>query len=83
VRSRPRFAERAVGELGAVELLTGPGDAEQAHVQATLDAGTTERTMLVAEIYRRGPRWRLRVVGQGHGFGLDGLARGFGVDVEE
>ncbi|GAA1888056.1 hypothetical protein GCM10009736_65330 [Actinomadura bangladeshensis] len=71
------------GELGPVELVTGPGTAEQAFAQATLDAGTTERTMLLAEIYRRGPRWRFRVVGQGHDFGLAELARGFGVDIAD
>ncbi|MDL4820872.1 TerD family protein [Actinomadura opuntiae] len=70
------------GDLGAVELVVGPDDAESAFVQATLDAGTSERTMLLAEIYRRGDGWRVRVVGQGHEFGLDGLARGFGVDVD-
>ncbi|WP_433464779.1 TerD family protein [Spirillospora sp. CA-128828] len=70
------------GDLGPVRLSAGPGDGEPAHAQATLDNGTTERTMLVAEVYRRGPRWRLRVVGQGYDFGLAGLARGFGVDVE-
>ncbi|MEU9023438.1 TerD family protein [Actinomadura sp. NPDC048394] len=71
------------GELGAVELVVGPDDAESAFVQATLDAGTSERTMLLAELYRRGGVWRLRVVGQGHEFGLAGLARAFGVDIEE
>jgi DNA polymerase-3 subunit epsilon len=71
------------GELGPVELGIGPGDGERAFAQATLDAGTTERTMLLADVYRRGPRWRLRVVGQGHDFGLAELARGFGVDVQD
>ncbi|MGI5323608.1 TerD family protein [Actinomadura nitritigenes] len=71
------------GELGAVELVVGPDDAERAFVQATLDAGTSERTMLLAELYRRGDVWRLRVVGQGHGAGLARLARGFGVAVDE
>jgi DNA polymerase-3 subunit epsilon len=71
------------GDLGPIELATGPGTAERALAQATLDAGTTERTMLLAEIYRRGPHWRLRVVGQGHDFGLAELARGFGVDVDD
>ncbi|MEU5989851.1 TerD family protein [Spirillospora sp. NPDC047418] len=71
------------GDLGPIELATGLGTAERALAQATLDAGTTERTMLLAEIYRRGPRWRLRVVGQGHDFGLAELARGFGVDVDD
>ncbi|MGI5206499.1 TerD family protein [Spirillospora sp. CA-108201] len=71
------------GELGAVEVTAGPGDGEGALAQAILDAGTTERTMLLAEVYRRDGRWRLRVVGQGYDSGLDGLARGFGVDVED
>jgi DNA polymerase-3 subunit epsilon len=71
------------GDLGAIELVVGPDDAESAFVQATLDAGTSERTMLLAEVYRRGGGWRVRVVGQGHEFGLDGLARAFGVDVED
>jgi DNA polymerase III subunit epsilon len=71
------------GEVGAVEFVVGPGDAESAFVQATLDAGTSERTMLLADIYRRGGVWRLRVVGQGHAFGLAGLARACGVDVED
>ncbi|CAM5457614.1 hypothetical protein SALBM217S_05200 [Streptomyces griseoloalbus] len=44
--------------------------------RATLDAATTERnTLLLAEIYRRGPLWRLRAVGQGYDHGLDVLAR--------
>jgi DNA polymerase-3 subunit epsilon len=60
------------GELGAVEVTVGPGDGERVPVQATLDAGTTECTMLLAEVYRREGRWRLRVVGQGHDSGCTG-----------
>lgn len=75
--------ETTFGELGAVEIAMGPGNAESAFVQATLDAGTSERTMLLAELYRRGAGWRVRVVGQGHEFGLGGLARAFGVEVED
>lgn len=37
--------------------------------------------MLLAEFYRRGPVWRLRAVGQGYDYGLDGLARRYGVEV--
>lgn len=43
----------------------------------------TERTMLLAEIYRRGPIWRLRAVGQGYDHGLDALARGYGVHIAD
>ncbi|WP_199808615.1 TerD family protein, partial [Streptomyces sp. NRRL S-146] len=41
------------------------------------------RTLLLAELYRRGPLWRLRTVGQGYDQGLGALARGYGVDVSD
>ncbi|SCK52391.1 DNA polymerase-3 subunit epsilon [Streptomyces sp. WMMB 322] len=71
------------GDVGAIEISTSPGPAARPVAQATLDAATTERTLLLAEIYRRGPTWRLRAVGQGYDYGLDALARGYGVDVAE
>ncbi|MER5295538.1 CAP domain-containing protein [Streptomyces pharetrae] len=40
-----------------------------------------ETVLLLAEVYRRGPRWKLRALGQGYADGLAGLARDFGVDV--
>ncbi|MEU0027302.1 CAP domain-containing protein [Streptomyces sp. NPDC006335] len=40
-----------------------------------------ESVLLLAEIYRRGDRWKLRALGQGYADGLAGLARDFGVDV--
>jgi hypothetical protein len=42
-----------------------------------------EAVVLLAEIYRRDGRWRVRAVGQGYADGLAGLARDFGVDVAE
>ncbi|WP_328723142.1 TerD family protein [Streptomyces sp. NBC_00247] len=68
-------------EVGAIEItaLRGVGAAPAA--RATLDAATTERTMILAELYRRGDGWRLRAVGQGYDHGLADLARGYGVDV--
>ncbi|MFI8192560.1 DEDDh family exonuclease [Streptomyces sp. NPDC085946] len=69
------------GDVGAMHLRCGPGTSAAPLVQATLDAATTERTLLLAELYRRGPLWRLRTVGQGYDHGLDALARQYGVDV--
>lgn len=40
-----------------------------------------ETVLLLAEVYRRGPVWKLRALGQGYADGLAGLARDFGVDV--
>ncbi|MGW5135884.1 CAP domain-containing protein [Streptomyces sp. NPDC004135] len=40
-----------------------------------------ETVLLLAELYRRGDRWKLRALGQGYADGLAGLARDFGVEV--
>ncbi|MFE0040959.1 TerD family protein [Streptomyces sp. NPDC059015] len=74
----PRF-----GHVGAIHISAGPGTSAAPLVHATLDAATTERTMILTEIYRRGPLWRLRAVGQGYDHGLAALARGYGVDVAD
>ncbi len=71
------------GTIGAIEITAAPGSGEAPLAQATLDAATTERTMLLAEVYRRGPSWRLRAIGQGYDHGLDELARGYGVDIDD
>jgi DNA polymerase-3 subunit epsilon len=69
------------GNVGPVELALQ--DASGAtHARATLDAATTERTMLLATIYRRAGTWRLRAIGQGHEEGLTALATRHGVNVE-
>jgi DNA polymerase-3 subunit epsilon len=71
------------GTVGAIQIGAAPGSNGAPLARSTLDAATTERTMLLAEIYRRGPIWRLRAVGQGYDHGLDALARGYGVDIAE
>ncbi|MFF8785535.1 TerD family protein [Streptomyces sp. NPDC015125] len=71
------------GEVGAIQVIAGPGSSALPLAQAALDAATTERTMLLAEIYRRGPVWRFRAIGQGYDDGLDALARRYGVEVED
>ncbi|WP_189851800.1 TerD family protein [Streptomyces omiyaensis] len=42
-----------------------------------------ERAVLLMELYRRGPAWKLRAIGQGYSDGLAGLATDFGIQVEE
>ncbi|UGY92344.1 TerD family protein [Streptomyces gobiensis] len=70
-------------DVGAIEITVTCGIGESPTARATLDAATTERTLILAEIYRRGDGWRLRAVGQGYDHGLADLARGYGVDVTE
>ncbi len=68
------------GDLGAVAL-TVDGETSTA-AAATLDAATTERTMLLAEVYRRGDVWRLRAMGQGYDDDLAALVQRYGVRIE-
>ncbi|WP_369792636.1 TerD family protein [Williamsia sp. D3] len=68
------------GDVGA--LAVDVSTDERAISSSVLDAGTTERTMLIAEVYRRHGVWRLRAVGQGYDHGLAELAAGYGVDVD-
>ncbi len=71
------------GDVGAVQVAAAPGNSAAPLTHATLDAATSERTLLLAELYRRGPLWRFRAVGQGYDHGLDVLARGYGVDITD
>ncbi|RZL83117.1 MAG: 3'-5' exonuclease [Rhodococcus sp. (in: high G+C Gram-positive bacteria)] len=73
--------DRTFGELGPISVTVDAPD----HTIASfvLDAGTTERTMHFAEIYRRAGQWRLRAVGQGYEFDLATLATEHGVLVDD
>ena len=42
---------------------------------------STETAMIFGELYRNGPEWKFRAVGQGYSTGLTGIARDFGVNV--
>ncbi|WEV27786.1 TerD family protein [Streptomyces sp. 71268] len=71
------------GDVGAVQVAAVPGESAAALARTTLDAATSERALLLAEIYRRGPVWRFRAIGQGYDHGLADLARGYGVDISD
>lgn len=42
----------------------------------------SQTVVVLVELYRRGPDWKVRAVGQGYDSGLAGLATDFGVDVD-
>lgn len=42
---------------------------------------STETAMVFGELYRHGPEWKFRAVGQGYASGLGGIARDYGVNV--
>ncbi|MEV0523862.1 CAP domain-containing protein [Streptomyces sp. NPDC050439] len=71
-----------LGRLPGIALqVHGPGGVLVARF--TPPRPDRETVLLLAEIYRRGPGWKLRALGQGYADGLAGVARDFGVDVAE
>lgn len=62
-------------------VLLGTDGAPAARFDVT-GAGS-ETTMVLGEIYARGPEWKFRAVGQGWDTGLAGLATDHGISVED
>ncbi|MGL4306864.1 MAG: TerD family protein, partial [Mycobacteriaceae bacterium] len=69
------------GDLGPIDLEVSNVDGTI--FTSTLDAGSVEQSMILAEIYRRGEIWRFRAVGQGYECDLGSLATRYGVKVGE
>ena len=81
VLASPEASGLAFGSLPAPVLtVSGPDGRRFARFAPRL---RTETAAQLAEVYPRAGRWRLRAIGQGYADGLSGLARDFGVDVEE
>jgi tellurium resistance protein TerD len=63
-----------------IRVIDQSGGAELARYDLTEDA-STETAMIFGELYRNGPDWKFRAVGQGYANGLKGIALDFGVNV--
>ncbi len=74
---RQNFGQVVNAFIRIVDHATG---VEVARYDLTEDA-STETAMIFGELYRRGPEWKFRAVGQGYATGLGGIARDFGVNV--
>jgi tellurium resistance protein TerD len=61
-----------------IRIVNQSGGTEIARYDLTEDA-STETAMLFGELYRNGPEWKFRAVGQGYSSGLAGIAADFGV----
>lgn len=66
---------------GLALIVSDPAGAEIARFEI-VDAGT-ETAFVFGELYRRAGGWKFRAVGQGYASGLAGLARDFGISVED
>lgn len=71
-----------LGRLPA-PTMTVTGEGGVPPIRFTPPRPTHETVLLLAEIYRRGDRWKVRALGQGYAEGLAGVARDFGVDVAD
>lgn len=70
------------GDLGKLALRVVDAAGLSLAEYVTADA-TMESAFVFGEIYRRGGEWKVRAVGQGWESGLAGLAKDFGVDVDD
>ncbi len=63
-----------------IRIVNQADNAEIARYDLSEDA-STETAMVFGEVYRNGPEWKFRAVGQGYSTGLRGIAQDFGVNV--
>ncbi|MFC8047403.1 TerD family protein [Nocardia sp. NPDC057353] len=70
------------GTVAAVPLAVQVADGAAVHDLA-VGGLSTETTVVLGEIYRRGGAWKLRNVGQGYASGLAGLATDYGITVDD
>jgi stress response protein SCP2 len=82
VVASPEVAGTPFGRLPAPAVVFA-GDRGRGFARFVVPRLSTETVLLVAEVYRKGAGWRLRAVGQGYADGLAGLARDFGVEVDD
>lgn len=63
-----------------IRIVNQAGGAEIARYDLSEDA-STETAMIFGELYRNGPEWKFKAIGQGFAGGLGPLAQGFGVSI--
>ncbi len=69
----------AFGRLSSIVIESPENEALRGEISCV---GMNETALILAEIYRRGQDWKLRLVGQGFENGLTAIAQHFGVEVE-
>lgn len=52
-------------------------------VEFPVDGLSSERALVCVEVYRRAGSWKVRAVGQGYADGLAGIAKDFGITVDD
>ncbi len=74
--------QQAFGQVrnAFIRVVNQADGTELARYDLSEDA-STETAMVFGELYRNGPEWKFRAIGQGYASGLAGIARDFGVNV--
>jgi len=78
----PGFGFGDLSEAGLTLTVRAASDGSALVIVPLADL-SAQRALVVAEVYRRDGGWKVRAVAQGYDDGLAGLARDFGVDVDE
>jgi tellurite resistance protein TerA len=65
----------------SIQVLDAANNAEVARFDAP--GATSETAFILGELYKRNGAWKFRAVGQGYDSGLSGLARDFGISVDD
>lgn len=73
----------SLAELGPVRASVVGGGSGELLASFVMDGLDVETAAVAVELYRRGGRWKVRAVGQGYRDGLAGLARDFGVEIDD
>lgn len=63
-----------------IRVVNQANNVEIARYDLSEDA-SSETAMVFGELYRNGPEWKFRAVGQGYASGLAGIAKDFGVNI--
>ncbi|MGI5219676.1 TerD family protein [Nocardia sp. CA-290969] len=71
------------GSFGAIPLAVRVTEEGGGSFELPITGLTSETTVQLAEVYRRGGGWKLRNIGQGYATGLAGLATDFGITVDD
>ena len=63
-----------------IRVVNAENNTELARYDLSEDA-SSETAMVFGELYRNGPEWKFRAIGQGYASGLAGIARDYGINV--
>ncbi|GGW10767.1 stress response protein, TerZ- and CABP1 [Streptomyces libani subsp. rufus] len=77
-----RYGGARFGELEDLTVTLSDGTGE-ALLRFAVDDAESVSAVIFGELYRRDGAWKFRAVGQGYADGLAGLARDFGVDIDD